>query len=238
LAVSTKALTALVSGVIVAALLPSTARAAPPVLLSVGQIQGHPQATWSLPPGVTAQVLEIATSPLTGSDGAFFFENVEIFDLLEDTQTSYTSSRRLPPGAYYVHLSGLDEPCFYSGACPVREYSSILPLTIPNTPPTLRIKRVRGNTLTGGVATLQICDQEGGDATVFITQRRLRRSRVVASATSTDDAFLLGPCDEELVFWKIPRKLYRRGDVYRVSFQVRDQHGARSQPAVWGTRWR
>ena len=64
---------------------------------------------------------------LTGSDGAFFVENVEIFELLEDTQTSYTSSRRLPPGTYYVHLSGLDEPCFYSGAVPCASTRAFFP---------------------------------------------------------------------------------------------------------------
>jgi hypothetical protein len=111
------------------------ALAAPPTLLSVGNIDRHATATWSLPSGVEAQVVEAATSPATSSDGAFFSENRVVFDLLEDAQTSWTDNSQLAPGTYYLHISGLDSPCFYASQCPVREYSQIMTLVIPAAAP-------------------------------------------------------------------------------------------------------
>jgi hypothetical protein len=49
--------------------LAAEALAAPPVLQSVGHTNRHPTATWTLPPGVEAAALEIATRPETDSDG-------------------------------------------------------------------------------------------------------------------------------------------------------------------------
>ena len=60
--------------------LTSPALAAPPVLVSASHVDRHPAATWTLPPGVEAQVAEVATSPATSTDGAFFFENVEAYE--------------------------------------------------------------------------------------------------------------------------------------------------------------
>jgi hypothetical protein len=54
-----------------------------------------------------------------------------VFDLLEETQTTWLDSDQLPPGTYYVHVSGFDEACYYAGRCPVREWSQILPLVVP-----------------------------------------------------------------------------------------------------------
>jgi hypothetical protein len=45
--------------------LTSPALAAPPVLVSASHVDRHPAATWTLPPGVKAQVAEVATSPAT-----------------------------------------------------------------------------------------------------------------------------------------------------------------------------
>jgi hypothetical protein len=113
----------------------SPAFAAPPTLTSVGHVQRHPEAYWSLPPGVKAKIAEVATSPATSTDGAFFFENVKAFDLLEDSQTHWIYNFQLDPGTYYVHISGIDEPCFDAGRCPVREYSQIMLLVIAAPPP-------------------------------------------------------------------------------------------------------
>jgi hypothetical protein len=109
----------------------SNAIAAPPVILTADQVSGHPTATWSLPPGVTAQVAEVAIAPTVGSDGYFFAENRKAFDLLQETQTTWTSTYPLDPGTYYIHIAGLDDPCFFAGMCPVREFSQILTLVIP-----------------------------------------------------------------------------------------------------------
>jgi hypothetical protein len=119
---------------LVATVLLSTgsALAAPPVILTVGQISQHPTATWSFPAGVQSQVVEVATNPATGSDGYFFFENVKAFDVPQPTDTSWTYTFQLDPGTYYVHVGGFDSTC---GACPVREFSSILTLIIPAPPP-------------------------------------------------------------------------------------------------------
>lgn len=116
--------------------LTSPALAAPPILISASHVDRHPAATWTLPPGVKAQVAEVATSPATSTDGAFFFENVEAYSVLEDAQTNWVYNFQLDPGTYYLHISGLDEPCYYAALCPVREYSQIATLVIPAaTPP-------------------------------------------------------------------------------------------------------
>jgi hypothetical protein len=136
-----------------------TAFAAPPVLASVGSVSRHPTATWTLPPGVQAKVAEVATSPATGSDGYFFFENVKAFDVLTDTQTSWTDTFQLDPGTYYVHIAGLDEPCFLAGKCPVREFSQVMTLEIrPDTYAVSVTKLGAGTgTVTANGATISEC---------------------------------------------------------------------------------
>jgi hypothetical protein len=116
---------------VIALLAPADALAAPPVLLLVSHVKRHPAATWTLPPGVTSQLIEVATRPDTASDGYFFTENVNVFDLLEASQTSWLDADQLDPGTYYVHVAGYDEPCFIADRCPVREWSATLPLVIP-----------------------------------------------------------------------------------------------------------
>jgi hypothetical protein len=109
--------------------------AAPPVLTSVSHVNRHPAATWTLPPGVQSKVAEVATSPATSTDGYFFDENVKAFEVLQDTQTNWVYNSQLDPGTYYVHIAALDEPCFYAGLCPIREFSQISTLVIPAAPP-------------------------------------------------------------------------------------------------------
>jgi hypothetical protein len=113
---------------LVGALLPVVASAAPPVILSVGQVDRHPTAAWSLPAGVEARVVEVATNPAAGSDGYFFSENVKAFSVPQPTDTSWTYSYQLDPGTYYVHVAGWDTTC---SGCPIREFSSALALVIP-----------------------------------------------------------------------------------------------------------
>ena len=113
----------------------SPAAAAPPVLVSVSDVNRHPAATWTLPPGVTSRVAEVATSPATSTDGYFFSENVKAFDVLQPTQTNWVYNSQLDPGTYYVHIGGLDEPCYYAGQCPVREFTQVATLVIEAPPP-------------------------------------------------------------------------------------------------------
>ena len=110
-----------------AAVAASPALGAPPMLQSVGQINAHPTATWTLPSGVQSRVAEVATKPDTSSDGYFFNENVKAFDTLDDGQTTWVYNSQLDPGTYYVHIGGFDPNC---QACPVREFSAIKTLTI------------------------------------------------------------------------------------------------------------
>jgi hypothetical protein len=114
--------------------LASNAQAAPPTLISVSHVERHPEATWSLPAGVKSSVAEVAVSPATSTDGYFFFENVKAFSSLEESQTHWVYNLQLDPGTYYVHVGGIDKPCFFAGLCPVREFSQIMTLVIPPPP--------------------------------------------------------------------------------------------------------
>lgn len=236
-------LLALLCLILIALLAPAIAEAAPPSLVAVGHTQQHPTAQWTLPPGVQPQVIEIATQPTVGTDGSFFSENRVLFDLLDDGQTVYTSSdTRLKTGiTYYVHINGLDEPCFYASACPVREWSNILTLTIPNVPPNLQSGKWNAyRFLREGTATLTVCD-DGGDYRVVVGQTRIRRGRVVARASSTFAETLStfsDPCGTFNVEWSIPSKLIATGDTYRVTFQVIDPFGLRSRVISGQAKWK
>ena len=116
--------------------LASPAIAAPPTLISVSHVDRHPSATWALAPGVISERVEVATSPATSSDGYFLTENVKAFNaLLEETQTNWVYNYQLEPGLYYVHIGGLDRPCYLAGLCPSREWSQIMTVDIPPPPP-------------------------------------------------------------------------------------------------------
>ena len=137
--------------------MPTQALAAPPVLNSVSHTNRHPTATWTLPPGVLSRVAEVATSPATSTDGYFFSENVKAFDTLEDAQTNWVYNLQLDPGVYYVHIGGVDWPCFLNDMCPVREFSQTMTLEIPKPPPPAPPVRCRVPNLIGvGVATAKI----------------------------------------------------------------------------------
>lgn len=124
---------AIIAGAACAAFLAvaSAASAAPPVITTVGQQSGHPWASWTLPTGVESAVVEVATSPSVGTDGYFFSENVADFDTADSSQTYWLSSDKLDPGTYYLHVGGIDYPCFMADNCPVREFSATLELVVP-----------------------------------------------------------------------------------------------------------
>ena len=221
-------------------LAPTAALAAPPTLVAVGHVDQRPTARWTLPPGVEAQAVEIATAPTLQSDGGFLAENLVVFDLVEAAQTSYRPrNRRLKTGiTYYVHMSAIDWPCFFVLACPVREWSNVLTLRIPNVAPALRASRWTANRARrSGRATLQICDDEG-DFRVIVGQQRLRAGRVAARALTvvTGDLPVSG-CGRIDVTWPIPAKLIAVGDVYRVTFTDVDAAGRRSKSISGQSNW-
>lgn len=228
--------------VIVAAALvvPTAAPAAPPTLVAVGHVEQRPTARWTLPTGVESQLIEIATDPALSTDGAFIGDSLVLFDLLEAGQTSWRSrDRRLKTGVtYYVHMNAIDWPCFFVFACPVREWSNVLTLRIPNVAPVLQSRRWNASRTTrSGTATLQVCDDEG-DVTVIIGQQRLRGGKVVARTTSVvSNALRVSGCGPLRVTWSIPAKLIAAGDVYRVTFAVVDAAGRRSRTISGQSRW-
>jgi hypothetical protein len=219
---------------------PTAASAAPPTLVAVGHAKQQLTARWTLPPGVESQLIEIATDPALSTDGAFVGENLVHFELLEAGQTSYTSTdQRLKTGVtYYVHMNAIDWPCFFVFACPVREWSNVLTLRIPNLAPVLQSRRWNASrSLRSGSATLQVCDDEG-DFRVIIGQQRLRGGKIVTRATSVvSDDLRSGGCGSLTVAWSIPAKLIAIGDLYRVRFTVVDAAGRRSRTISGQSRW-
>jgi hypothetical protein len=123
-------------GALLVLIIPASASAAAPILKRVKSTQRHPSATWTLPTGVTAEVIEIASKPDTGYDGYFVTESAIVFALLRPRQTSWRDRRQLAPGTYYVHVKGAD----FTGCGTVPEgvcdsfWSNVLQLRIPKRP--------------------------------------------------------------------------------------------------------
>ena len=232
----------LVVGAVAAALLlvPAAAVAAPPTLVAVGHAKQYLTARWTLPSGVESQLIEIATDPALSTDGAFLGEHLVHFELLEASQTSYTATeRRLTTGVtYYVHMNAIDWPCFFVFACPVREWSNVLTLRIPNIAPVLQSRRWSASrSRRTGSARLQVCDDEG-DLRVIVGQQRIRGGKVVARTTTVVSGSLRASgCGSLSVVWPIPAKLIATGDLYRVTFAVVDELGRRSRTISGESRW-
>lgn len=108
------------------------AGAAPPALLSAGEQDRHPTATFSLP-GADDAMIYFATKPDRATDGSFLQENVEDLDLftadeIQAGQWLYES--QLDPGGYYVMLRATDYDCLGDPGC-MGGFSDVLSLTIP-----------------------------------------------------------------------------------------------------------
>jgi hypothetical protein len=110
-----------------------TSVAAPPTIVSLSQTQGHVQVTWTLPAdGSTSWRVQVARSPQTGGDGAFFSENIVDDDFVSDFQTSWTSVDPLPAGIYFVHVADSNLTC--SGSrddCFAEQWSSPAQINVP-----------------------------------------------------------------------------------------------------------
>ena len=230
--------------------------AAPPTLLTVGHVNRHPTATWSLPPGVESRVVEVATSPAAASDGYFFFENVVAFDVPEPSQTSWVYGFQLDPGTYYVHVAGYDPACAYE-PCPGREWSNMMTLVIPRPPPPPPNDRPRivsrrfamvGHPPYGPGyyvtvhARFRVCDDSTGRLLARIRERKTLPTTsgplVVASATwsySVRAPRSFGaPCRGYRKVWRLRDRFFGVGR-YSVSLRVRDS-GRKWSNAV-GRSW-
>jgi len=140
----------------------------------VRQTHRHLTATWTLPPGVEPQVIEIATSPNTGADGSFLEENRETVDLLENGQTSYFDTEELGLGTYWVHIQTLDNNCSHIENSTCLAWSNIVSLSIKlaaNQRPALRLVRVDAH---ARQAEVTACDDTDGRLT-FRTTLSLNR---------------------------------------------------------------
>jgi hypothetical protein len=200
------------------------AQAAAPTLVSVGQVKRHPKATWTLPSGSESFVIQVASSPETGSDGSFFTENVEDIDLLESGQTSWLSSSRLDPGTYYVHVGGTTPNC---EACPIPEWSETLSLKIRNAKPHISRLRLRdrGTYAIETIGTFLYCDDTSGSGTASIFERYWLRNILSASARYSDYFSIpQAGCTTRTVSWYPPDRVFGVG-WHSVRLQVRDDDG-------------
>jgi hypothetical protein len=130
-----------VATVLIAAAAPAEAQ--PPKLGTVGATGGIVTASWSLPPNVSSQFVEVAKYLEVNAYGYFACfrppratlcaegeSNIARFGVLSSDQTSLTASDTkpvLPPGTYYVHIAGHDA---VNNGCPQIEFSDTMELTI------------------------------------------------------------------------------------------------------------
>lgn len=216
---------------------PEIASAAP-TLLTVGHVNRHPTATWSLPSGVESAVVEAATSPAMASDGYFFDENLVAFDVPEPTQTSWVDGSQREPGTYYVHVAGYEPGCL---ECPVREWSNILVLTIPAPPPNRRPRIVSshfslvGHTPSGAGyyvtvnARYRVCDDSRGRLLTRVRETKTNGgSFLFASAQWSYRPFAPAAfsqnCKTYRKQWRLRDRFFGVGS-YRVRLHVRDGGG-------------
>jgi hypothetical protein len=95
--------------------------AAPPVLTSVGASDSEVTARWTLPSGVGAQFVQIATNPSVTEYGYFLERNLVSFSALGRYDRTFRDTLQLQPGTYYVHVAGSDKTCYPD--CPRIEFS-------------------------------------------------------------------------------------------------------------------
>jgi hypothetical protein len=211
------------------------ADAARPQLTSVGQKTRHPSATWTLPPQVDASVIEIATSPETASDGQFFSENVEVFDVLRETDLSWLYEQQLKPGTYYVHVKGFDNSCLSDPALDCGSaWSNIRILKIVNRRPTIRATKWKmiGHGSAGPnyyvtvSVRLTVCDDVASSSgAIFLDERKWLGRMTLARSRSQAGMTLPRPgCKTKATSWRLEDKFFGVGN-YTARLWVRDADG-------------
>lgn len=204
------------------------------------QSHRHLIATWTLPPGVDPQVIEIATAPNTTTDGHFLEENREEVDLLESGQTSYLDTEELGLGTYWVHIQTLDNNCSEIENSTCLAWSNIVSLTIKldaNERPALRLGRVDVH-LHEAQATA--CDDTDGRLT-FRTTLSVKRfghghaTRRGRFSPLTRPTYTEGERNCSLYYVPLPA-LFGIGR-YTMTMTVTDARGGKSRPVVrkWTT---
>jgi hypothetical protein len=225
-----------------ALLVASSAEAGPPrsATISVGQTRHHLTATWTLPPGVEPELIEVANEPHTGTDGSFLEENREELDVLESGQTSYIDPEQLGLGTYWVHIRTLDNNCSRVESSTCFAWSNIATLTIKidaNARPALRLVRVDAH---GHEAQVTACDDTDG--------------RLTFRTTLTVDRFGHGRATRQGKYSPFTRPTYSEGERncapffvplpalfgsgrYTMTMTATDARGGKSKPVVrkWTT---
>jgi hypothetical protein len=139
-----------------ALLVAPTASAAPAVLTAVTQDNRVLSASWTLPAGATAWVLEASTDQDFGSYSPGLFAD------LGATDTTFTAIQSLPGGTYYVRITTTTTPdeCVVADPSCTFENSNVLSVTVPSQAATLQPVTQAGGvvsatwTLAGGVVPL------------------------------------------------------------------------------------
>jgi hypothetical protein len=220
----------------------TAAAGAPPraaTITVVGQTSRHATATWTLPPGVVSDMIEIATSSAAGSEGGFFTENVTLFDLLQQTQTSYVSTDRLDVGTYWVHVKTLDNDCSYAENNSCFAWSAPAQLVIPQPPNRRPTLRFLGWEPFSGDARTKVCDDTASGRLTFRTTLkrdlfgRGTTTRMRVYRASSTPTFEDGDMDCATYYVPLPNLLGVAR--YTMTMTVSDGRGAISKPLV--RRW-
>jgi hypothetical protein len=208
----------------------AAAAAAPPHLVSVGHTDRHPTATWALPPGVEARLVEVATAETQASDGHFFTEHTVIRSNVEPTLTSWVYRSQLDPGTYYVHVAGLDRNC---DACPRREWSNVVTLTIPGAAESGSAADDRPSVRDGRLTLLsrserpawrvrlQVCDDGASAVRLFVRQNGSTTRHALGRVTG---------CERITRTFRAPSSF--NGGRLRVGVWARDSAGASASEAI------
>lgn len=215
----------------------SSAEAGPPrsAKISVRQSHRHLIATWTLPPGVDPQVIEIATAPETGTDGYFLEENQEEVDLLEAGQPWFFDTEELGLGTHWVHIRTLDNDCSNSENLTCFAWSNIVSLTIKldaNARPALRLVRFDAHR---HEAQVTACDDTDGRLTFRTTLsvnrfghgHATKRGRV---SPLTRPTYTEGERNCSPYYVPLPA-LFGIGR-YTMTMTVTDARGGKSKPVV------
>ena len=130
-----RAVRAAVIGIVAvgALLVAPTASAAPAVLTAVTQDIRVLSASWTLPDGATAWVLEASTDQDFGSYSPGLFAD------LGATDTTFIALQSLPGGTYHVRITTTTTPdeCVVADPSCVFEVSNVLSVTVPSQAATL-----------------------------------------------------------------------------------------------------
>ena len=186
--------------------------AAPPTLVSVGQSSRHLTATWTLPPGVTAEEVEYSHSSDTDADGEF--EDMLDMDTLGAAQTSWRSDEVMSPGTYWIHVSGSDLNC---EACDVEEWSNAMKVVIPVPP--AKTGRYSGRT--------EVPDSKAISFTLSSNRRYVRSLKVSYDLDCSRGAFPAGELRGSTLF-KTPLAIHRDLTFSRVAhFGIAFRNGPR-----------